>query len=309
LAPMLAVGSLWSVLAFRMLQFVILYVGTLYGLFYFYFRPKFLRRFPRSSFMSKQDIKGNQYLYTERNTSKYLSLRFVWPKSVADNISSKSKPVIFCTVPHGVAPIGITAYPVWSKLFNDKLCHWTCAPVILQLPIVSFFMKSVGYVPAKAKSITDTLTKKEENIGIILDGIAGMFQQRQHEEIAHIRARKGIVKIALRAGVPIVPVYGFGHTSLYRVVVDPFGILEFLSAKLQVALTPFFGRWGWFLGPPVRKSAVCLCLGEPVDCPQMDDPSKEDIDKYHKQLLEHYEQVFDQHKAAYGWEDKKLKFA
>jgi hypothetical protein len=54
-----------------------------------------------------------------------------------------------------------------------------------------------------------------------------MFHQSRNEERAYLKKRKGIVKIALRAGAPIVPVYGFfGHTSLYTVIVDPFGVLD-----------------------------------------------------------------------------------
>ena len=198
-----------------------------------------------------------------------------------------------------------TAYPIWSKLFNEKLCHWTCAPIVLKLPLINSYLKKLGYIPAKAKSIVETLNKKEENVGIILDGIAGMFHG--HDEIAHINQRKGIVKIALRTGTPLVPVYCFGHTALWKVLVDPFGILEALSVKLDISVCPFFGRFNIFLGPPQRV-AVCVCLGEPVRCPKINDPTKEDIDKYHSQLVQGYEQLFDQHKEAYGWGDKKLKF-
>ena len=105
-------------------------------------------------------------------------------------------------------------------------------------------MKLLGYIPAKATAIAETLTKKEENVGIILDGIEGMFATGEKEEIAVLNKRKGIVKIALRAGVPIIPVYGFGHTKLYTILQDPFGILKELSIALDTALTPFFGLFG-----------------------------------------------------------------
>ena len=32
-----------------------------------------------------------------------------------------------------------------------------------------------------------------------------------------------------------------------------------------------------------------------------------DIEKYHTQLVKNYQQLFDQHKEAYGWGDKHLK--
>eukprot|EP00980_Cylindrotheca_fusiformis_P014440 scaffold3854_cov95-Cylindrotheca_fusiformis.AAC.2 len=311
LVPLLVAASLVSDIGWACLKVFLIYFGSLFLINRFYYMPIFIKRYKRKDDLSDTDILDNQYLYTERNSQKYLSTQFVWPESLHRPLVEQSKtkpldrPMIFCTIPHGAAPLGITAYPIWSKLFNNRLCHWTCAPVVLKLPIISKYMKQIGYVPAKSRHILDTLQKKEDNVGIILDGIAGMFQS--HDEVAHVKARKGIVKIALRAGAPLVPVYGFGHTSLWKVVVDPFGILERLSVKLDVSITPFFGRFGWFLGPP-QRAAVCMCLGEPVECPKIAEPTQEDIDKYHKQLLDNYRALFEQHKEAYGWGDRELQF-
>jgi len=302
--PMLSVASLFSDIGMLLLKLFMVYFTTLFALSKFFFFPYFISKYNRPKELSNTDVRENQYLHTERNNQKYTSLKFVWPESI-HRPALDGQPVIFCAIPHGAAPLGITAYPIWSKLFNEKLCRWTCAPIVLKLPLISSYMRKVGYIPAKAKNIVETLTKKEENVGIILDGIAGMFQG--HDEIAHIQQRKGIVKIALRAGVPIVPVYGFGHTSLWRVVQDPFGLLEKLSTKFEISLCPFFGRFGWFLGPP-KRVGVCVCLGEPVRCPKIADPTQQDVDKYHSVLVKNYEQLFEQHKEAYGWGNKKLKF-
>jgi len=304
--PSLLVASLVSTYAKYALAALLLYVATLSIIENFYFAPYFLKRYQRSNILSHSNIKDNQYLFTERNTCKYLNTTIVWPDSLHQGGAYKDKPVIFCLVPHGVAPFGATAYPMWSKLWSSKLCHWTAAPIVLKLPFIGFFMRHIGYIPAKSKQILETLTKKEESVGVFLDGIAGMFQAGTHQERAYLKERKGIVKIALRAGVPIVPVYGFGHTAAYSVVVDPFGILEFLSNQLQASLTPFFGRWGWFLGPP-RRVPVTLCLGEPIECPAIAEPTKDDVNKYHAQMVAGFQQVFDQHKEAYGWGNKTLK--
>ena len=90
------------------------------------------------------------------------------------------------------------------------------------------------------------------------------------QEVAAINTRKGICKIALRANVAIVPIYGFGHTGIYDVWVDPFGILRFLSAKLHMSLTPFFGRGGLFRTPrkPSRPNAApSILLARDVQAP------------------------------------------
>ena len=283
------------------LLFLLIYFGLLLSINAIFFAPYFRRRYNRSK-LTGSSIKDNQYLYTERNTSKYLNTTVVWPDTLQEP-KWKNCPLIFCLVPHGVAPLGATSYPIWSKIWSSKLCHWTAAPVVLSLPWIGFFMKQIGYIPAKSNHILDTLMKREESVGVFLDGIAGMFQGGK--ERAYVKQRKGIVKIALRAGVPIIPVYAFGHTAAYTVMVDPFGILEFLSNQLQASLTPFFGRWGWFLGPP-RRVPVTLCLGEPIECPMMSEPSIDDINLYHARMVAGFQQVFDQHKEAYGWGEKVL---
>ena len=292
------------------LYFVIVYVAVLDLVHRFFFMPYFVGKYALegTGFLSLlgDSIKSNQFLYTERNITKYLSISFVWNKGM-QRPAMENTPLIFCAVPHGVAPIGITAYPLWSRLWNDRLCHWTAAPLVLKIPLVGYFMKKIGYIPAAQKPILEALTKKEENVGIILDGIDGMFQPA-NEEIAVVKKRKGIVKIALKAGVPMVPVFGFGHTALWTVFVDPFGLLRQLSHYLGASLTPFFGRYGWFLGPP-RRIPVTVVLGTPVKCPQVAEPTQEQIDKYHQQLLDSYQELFETHKIAYGWGHKHLKFA
>ena len=247
------------------------------------------------------------YAYTERNTQKYLSMRLVWGDGL-DQLRLKGRPLIFAIIPHGIAPLGITAYPAYSRLCGSTLCRWTAAPVVLSLPLVGPMLRSMGYVEAKGKAISAALTKGS-SIGIVLDGIAGMFQAGGEErtERAYVKQRQAIAAIALKAGVPIVPVYGFGHTALFSVVTDPFGILERISIALNVSVCPFYGRWGWPLGAP-RRRAVLVAFGEPIEVgPPNAEPSKEEVAALHAKLVDGYRKVFDEHKAEYGWSDRELK--
>jgi hypothetical protein len=96
-----------------------------------------------------------------------------------------------------------------------------CAPVLFTLPIIGNYMKSIGYIPAKSSNILNSLIKKDNNVGIILDGINGMFynshgnsgsngsngssNNNDNNEVGAILKRKGIIKIAIKANVPIIP--------------------------------------------------------------------------------------------------------
>ena len=87
--------------------------------------------------------RAQQYLYTERNSTRYVSLKMVWPASLHFPLH-EGKQLIFCAIPHGLAPLGIVGYAIWSKLFTDRLCRWTAAPVVLKIPLVGMLMKYCG---------------------------------------------------------------------------------------------------------------------------------------------------------------------
>lgn len=246
-----------------------------------------------------------QYIFTERHIQKYNSIKWVWPKSLQP--PNTAGPKIFCTIPHGLAPVGIVAYPGWSKLFGDRLNRPTAAPMVLKLPVIGYFLKKIGYIEASSASIKKAL-EKEENVGIVLDGIAGMFQQDKKVEVGWVKQRLGIVKIALTTGTPLVPVFGFGHSELWRILVDPFGLLEKISLALNVSVTPFCGRPFGLLpfGPPYR-TPILLAFGEPVVVPKIETPTKEQIEEYHGKLMASFMQAFETHKLAYGWPQKTLK--
>lgn len=53
-----------------------------------------------------------------------------------------------------------------------------------------------------------------------------MFEISDHNaESAFLKKRKAILAIALKVGdVQVVPVYAFGHSTLWRLLQDPFGV-------------------------------------------------------------------------------------
>jgi len=294
---------------------VVAYHASLYTTWRLFLVPIFEKRYHVAYDLKPKDHFFSQYIFTERNVTKYCSISYVWPSSLQRPALAEApnadRPVIFCLIPHGLCPYGVVGYPYWSKIWNSKLCSWTCAPILLKLPGVSYYLRAFGYIPAKSKDILKALTQQDRNVGIVLDGIDGMFESNRNDnnEVGTILDRKGICKIALKANAALVPVYGFGHTTIYDVVVDPFGILKWLSSKLHVSLVPFFGRFGWFMGPPKRTAPISLCLGDPIlppppkadnnDSTDATTITQQDVDDHHARLLEGFRSVFETHKRGY----------
>mmetsp|Transcript_7608 Transcript_7608/g.17419 ORF Transcript_7608/g.17419 Transcript_7608/m.17419 type:complete len:383 (+) Transcript_7608:139-1287(+) len=260
-----------------------------------------------SHFLSKWDT-GDQNTVSQRNNEKYFSIRVVWPKAASPSVTGKG-PAIFCMVPHGLLPLG-TWVKLWQKVWTRKRYRWTAAPALFSLPVIKDVLSRAGVMPARASNIRKALMEEGDSVGVVLDGVAGIFtgSHSDRKERVFLGERKAIVAIALQAGVPIVPVYVFGHTDLYDVVVDPFGLLKYLSCKYNVALSPFIGRWGWPFGPP-RRVPLLITVGDPVLVPPnvggaKPDPSQ--VEEYHGKLVGSFVRCFDTHKAAYGWPDTDL---
>eukprot|EP00434_Breviolum_minutum_P019144 symbB.v1.2.016873.t3/scaffold1300.1/size126151/10 len=258
--------------------------------------------------------KDSRYGIHHKNQHKYLHLKYVWPVELhpnppadATNPSPASTapkgPLIFCIVPHGVIPLGID-YAMFDKLGAGR-CNWVAAPILFKLPFFRSYLERVGAMPANAGNIRAALARNE-NVALVLDGVAGMFQATTHrQEVAYLLKRKGIVKIALQSGASLVPVYGFGHSELWTKLLDPFGFLERISIALDISLVPFFGLGGWPLGP-TNRVPLAMVFGQPLECPQKADPTQCEIDCYHTLLLDAFKETFDKHKAAYGWSQKTL---
>ncbi len=64
--------------------------------------------------------------------------------------------------------------------------------------------------------------------------------------------------------------------------------------------------WGRFGLPIPYRIPIVGDMAKPIAVPQKESPSEEEIEAVHQQLLNAMADLFDEHKAAYGWENKKL---
>merc|ERR1711879_32115 len=120
-----------------------------------------------------------------------------------------------------------------------------------------------------------------------MDGIHGMFAgSSPNIERCFVAKKKGLIKIALRTGTPLVPCYCFGQSRLVNTGQDPFGIMMWLSRTLKISLVLPLGRW--FLPIPFRTPCT-MVLGRPIlveKIPQGTDPDPEQVNALHAMFLE-----------------------
>lgn len=127
------------------------------------------------------------------------------------------------------------------------------------------------------------------------------------EEYAILQNRKGFVRMAVKHGLPIVPIYCFGATKMFKRLQIP-GLFEHLSNLLRMSICIMFGVWG--LPVPFRQRLLYV-MGNPIypsDSSSGDSQSfNMQVDEVHARFCEEIVRIFDRHKGSYGWERKVLK--
>lgn len=236
---------------------------------------------------------------------KYFSYRFFWVDDIVEQIDA-TKGWVGAGGPHGVLPLAnVLSIPAINACSPNRFIGGA-ASVVLNTPFLRCMGMFGGVCDVSAKSLARE-TKKGVCVGIVPDGIAGIFKNKGGpEEIMSLKNKKGLAKLSLKTGIPLVPAYSLGNTGVYTPLFDGFGVMEKLSRALQVSIFGFYGRFGL---PIPRRTNISLLLGEPIKPSKVEDsPPQSTVDEMHELLLARITETFDTHKGACGWGQRILKF-
>jgi 2-acylglycerol O-acyltransferase 2 len=234
-------------------------------------------------------------------TYKYFSYRLMWSGDAMEKIQA-SAPWMGASGPHSVMPFGsLLNIPAVNTFVFRKFKGGT-ASVLRYIPMLRY-LYLWGAEECSGKNLA---AKVQEGycVGVVSDGIAGIFKSDRNNEAFFIKDRKALARWCLKHGVPIVPAYSIGNSLAFYSWFDSFGILEWISRKTQVALFLYFGRMA--LPIPFRVCVTQL-LGAPILVEKVENPTQEQVDAVHQQVLDAYVSLFETHKHALGWSERQLK--
>ncbi|KAG8463123.1 hypothetical protein KFE25_011120 [Diacronema lutheri] len=235
---------------------------------------------------------------------KYFSYRFVWCDDDMD-VARESRAWIGAGPPHGVLPFANVLSIPAINTFGFRAFRGAPASVVFRTP----FLRYLTLFPCVGVDRTSIIRATDAGtcVGIVPDGVAGIFRMHAapRGEFVALRSKKGLARLALRTGTPILPAYSFGNTQVLSCWYDSFGILEAVSRRLQASLFVYWGRWGL---PIPRRAQITMVFGRVIDVPRVDAPTDAQIDELHERILSEMRCHFDRHKAALGWGDRELHF-
>eukprot|EP01035_Chromulina_nebulosa_P019352 gene19352-25217_t len=220
------------------------------------------------------------------------------------------KPSIIVGPPHGVFPFGSLLGCMSIPRTSGVYMRGIAASALLYFPIIGNFLRYVGIIDASRKNVIKHLNNGE-SIGISSGGIAEIFETKnvvnnntdRYQECIILKSRGGICKLALTTGSYLIPSYIFGNSKCLSIWYDKYGIMLKLSRLFRVSIVFFWGRW--YLPIPYRTPILGV-LGEPIHVVKNENPTQQDVNELLSILEVKIKELFDKHKAAYGWENVEL---
>ena len=173
------------------------------------------------------------------------------------------------------------------------------------------------YYRDASRSSVDRALSEGHRIGIAPGGISEMFEgypkpgTLPNEEYA-IARHKGFLKLAMKHGTPVIPVYCFGASKMMRRLQLP-DFFEKLSKILKISVVVLFGKWGL---PIPFRNRLLYTVGEPIYPRYVNEGTplptealeyQHQVDEMHSKFCDSLTNLFEHHKESYGWGNKILK--
>lgn len=229
-----------------------------------------------------------------------------------------SKNYVFGYHPHGIISLGAwinfaTEATCFSSVFKGIDLHLLTLETNFNIPIGREILLSLGLCSVSRQSCDNILTKGPGNsLMIVVGGAAESLNAFPGTCQLVIKRRLGFIKLAIRTGASLVPVFSFGENDLWDQVANPPGsaLRSFQQSfqKLMNFAPPMLHGRGVFTYNyglmPYRREVVSV-VGAPIQCPKIDDPSIDVILEYQKLYLDGLQELFLEYKSQYASSDTK----
>ncbi|XP_045731587.2 2-acylglycerol O-acyltransferase 3 isoform X1 [Mirounga angustirostris] len=217
--------------------------------------------------------------------------------------------------PHGIMCIGTfcnfsTEANNFSKQFPGIQVSSAALASLFHFPIYRDYIMSYGICSVNRWSLDFVLSQRRlgQAVIIMVGGAQESLYAIPGKHCLILRNRKGFVRLALRHGASLVPVYSFGENDVFNFKVFATNSWQYMcqiTFKKIMGFVPcifwghgLFSANSWGLVPFARP--ITTVVGRPIPVPQRLDPTEEEVDHYHMLYLEALEQLFEDHKESCG---------
>jgi 1-acyl-sn-glycerol-3-phosphate acyltransferase len=159
------------------------------------------------------DLEGVDDTFMDRQKYLWNPLMDYWFRMEIEGWEHLPEPPVLLIGIHSGAPFVWDAWTVgiqwWRRFGTDRPLHGTAHDALMAAPLIGSYFRKMGVLPAAPDSIASAL-EAGHDVALWPGGEIDSLRPWTDRDKAVLAGRKGFIRMAIRAGVPIVPIATVG---------------------------------------------------------------------------------------------------
>ena len=196
-----------------------------------------------------------------------------WFRMEIEGWENLPEPPVLLVGIHSGAPFVWDAWTVgvqwWRRFGQDRLLHGTAHDALMAIPLIGRYFRAMGVLPAAPDSMATALAEGRD-VAVWPGGEVDSLRPWIERDKANLAGRNGFVKMAIRAGVPIVPIATVGGADAMPVLIrgDRLSHTLRLDKLLRLKVFPVAVSLPWGIAPAACRNSRCRPRSELDSCPR-----------------------------------------
>jgi 1-acyl-sn-glycerol-3-phosphate acyltransferase len=233
-------------------------------------------------------LDGPDTTFMERQKFLWNPLVDYWFRMEMEGWENLPEPPALLIGIHSGAPFVWDAWTVgiqwWRRFGDERTLHGTAHDALMAAPLIGDYFRRMGVLPAAPDSIAGALAAGHD-VALWPGGEVDSLRPWVKRDEAVLAGRKGFVRMAIRAGVPIVPIATVGGPDSMPVLFSGRRLAKALRldrvARLKMFPIAISAPWG--IGPAMLPeiplpTKIRTAFQEPIELDS--DPERADDDAY-----------------------------
>jgi 1-acyl-sn-glycerol-3-phosphate acyltransferase len=240
------------------------------------------------------DLSGQDEATMQRQKYFWNTLVDHWFRMEMDGWDTLPEPPALLIGIHSGAPFVWDAWTVgvqwWRRFGQERPLHGTAHDALMAIPLIGRYFRAMGVLPAAPDSISTALAEGRD-VALWPGGEVDSLRPWVERDRANLAGRSGFVKMAIRAGVPIVPIATVGGADAMPVLIrgDQLSRRLRLDKMLRLKVFPLAVSLPWGIAPAALPqfplpAKIRTRLMPPIEIDH--DPARADDDEYVRQKYE-----------------------
>jgi 1-acyl-sn-glycerol-3-phosphate acyltransferase len=200
------------------------------------------------------DLSGQDETTMQRQKFLWNVLVDYWFRMEFDGWENLPRSPVLLVGIHSGAPFVWDAWTIgvqwWRRFGQERPLHGTAHDALMAIPGIGRYFRAMGVLPAAPDSIATALAEGRD-VALWPGGEVDSLRPWSERDRANLAGRTGFVKMAIKAGVPIVPIATVGGADAMPVLIrgDRLAKALKLDKVLRLKVFPLAISLPWGIAP------------------------------------------------------------